>query len=157
MNSSSHNQINTPFLIKQASIEDLPICIRLLAAMFAENSEVYPVFDKELLEEGVKALIKGSNLLIIVNNSIGVGLLAMTIKQFPWSKEDFLSNELTYILPDFRSHNLEKRLLSLAEEYAKINQLPLIFQCISTEQVGLKHKLLKKRGFQELGFFMIKR
>lgn len=81
------------------------------------------------------------------------GVLAMEA-QAPWFSEDpLLTIGLFYIKPELRSFKLARELLSSAQEYAIINNLPIVFDLFAQKDVDKKKKLLKYLGFKECGSF----
>ena len=63
---------------------------------------------------------------------------------------------LFYIKPEFRSYKAFDRMLSTAEEFAKINGVPLALLFFTTKDIERKLNTISRRGYKPIGFWMIK-
>ena len=72
-----------------------------------------------------------------------------------WSHSPVLMAALTYIKPEKRSFKLAYALLKAAQEYAIMNQLPLVVDIVGQTNVKKKIKLLKYLGFEEFGSLLV--
>lgn len=146
----------SPFEVRLASLSDLETAVELALEIPRENSEAFPKPSPSKVKESLKKLIEEKSLILYENNGVVVGVLGLIIDTHWWTEEPTMFDMLFYIKPEFRSYKAFRRMLSVAEEFAKINGIPLSMMFFSTKDLFRKMKLLKKRGFEPIGFWMTK-
>ena len=62
-----------------------------------------------------------------------------------------------YIKPEFRSYNAFKRMLSVAEEFAKLNNVPIALSFFSDKDLAKKAKMIMRRGYKAVSWTMFRR
>jgi len=87
-----------------------------------------------------------------------IGAIGMSIERDSWSDDWVLSNEWTYVLPDYRDTEVYVNLMTAVEDFAdsKIHPdtglgLPIIMSNLSGKSADTKDALLKRRGYQHGG------
>lgn len=148
----------SPFRVRLATIEDAEQCINLALEIPKENDMEYfpkPSFLKVamMLEE----LINAKLLIVYENNGVICGLLGVKIDSFWWTDEPMMVDVLFYMKPDFRSYTAYRRMLQTAEEFAKINGVPLALLFFTTKDQDKKHRMVLRRGFKTVGFWVMKK
>jgi hypothetical protein len=74
-----------------------------------------------------------------------------------WSTDpEYLHNTVLYIKPKFRNTKLLTSFLENAEKYAKISDKQLVMGFAFVNDLGVKEKLLEKKGYERVASFYIK-
>jgi hypothetical protein len=148
----------SPFNVRLAGEEDLDACVELALQIPKENEwDYFPKPSRKKVHARLSSLIEDRTLLVYVNNDIIVGVLGLIIDSFWWTEEETMLDVLFYIKKEFRSYKAFSRMLSVAEEFAKINGLPLSLLFFTTKDVERKYKMLRKRDYQPIGFWVTKK
>lgn len=148
----------SPFTIRVATMDDLPACIRLAMKIPEENDmDYFPKPDVMKVAETLEELINKQTLILYDNNGVICGLFGVRLDTFWWTSEPMLVDILFYIKPEFRSFSAYKRMLRVAEDFAKINNVPLALLFFTTKDSDKKHQMVLRRGFKTVGFWVMKR
>lgn len=148
----------SPFEVSLATMEQLDECVQLALQIPLENEwDSFPAPDYDKVQETLKKLIEDQTLIIYTNNKIIVGILGCIIDTFWWSNQPMMMDALFYIKPEFRSYAAFDRLLSTAEEFAKINGLPLALLFFTTKDTERKFNMVQKRGYKPIGFWVLRK
>jgi hypothetical protein len=148
----------SPFETRLATKDDLDACVELVHQIPLENDwEYFPPTSDSKVRAQLEKLIENKTLLVYDNNGVIVGVLGLVIDSFWWTDETTMLDVVFYIKKEFRSFNAFNRMLSVAEEFAKINGLPLSLLFFTTKDVERKFKMLKKRGYESIGFWVTKK
>lgn len=154
---SEEKQRQSPFRVRSAELKDLDVCVKLALEIPLENDLGYfPAPSKTKVRATLEALINERTLIVYENNGIIVGILGLIIDSFWWSDQPMMMDMLFYIQPEFRSYKAFNRMLSTAEEFAKINGLPLSLLVFTTKDMERKFKMIQKRGYKSVGFWMVR-
>ncbi len=149
----------SPFSFVPASLEEVSSLAEFLIEGFLEEWKDNPEFprpEREKVEEELEALICTGSLIKMVNNNVLIGVYGSAIRQiYWWSSKEVLTNVVFYIKPEFRSFNNYSRMLSMAEEFAKINAVPLEISFFGTS-VDRKTNAVLHRGYKTLTWSVIK-
>lgn len=147
----------SPFVVRSAEIEDLNKCVLIALEIPLENDwEYFPKASESKVTNTIRKLIEDRTLIVYENNGIIVGIMGLVIDSFWWSEEPMMLDMLFYIKPEFRSYKAFNRMLSTAEEFAKINGLPLSLLLFSTKNLERKYEMIKRRGYKKIGFWVTK-
>jgi hypothetical protein len=152
---SEEKQRISPFSIRLATIEDLEACVTLSIEIPKENKwDLFPAPSRPKIEQQFRTLIENKTLLVYENNGVIVGILGLVIDSFWWTDQESIMDVIFYIKEEFRSYKAFNRMLSVAEEFAKINGLPMNLLFFTTKDVHKKFKLLRHRGYESIGFWV---
>lgn len=154
---SEEKKRQSPFTVRSAEKEDLQVCIEIALEIPLENDLGYfPAPSESKVKLTLEKLIENRTLIVYENNGVIVGILGLIIDSFWWSEEPMMMDMLFYVKPEFRSYTAFNRMLSTAEEFAKINGLPLSVLMFTTKDMERKFKMIQKRGYKSVGFWMVK-
>lgn len=142
--------------IEFALEEDIPQIVALSYKSFEESQmqeyKCHPDFDKSLVFLA-NAVIK--EMVFVKRNEqdqrLIDGMYVGTRGTAWWCSEVYLSTNIFYIKPEYRSFKLAKLFVTAAKEYAIIKELPLVFDLFTQKDVEKKKKLFKFLGFEEYG------
>ena len=152
---SEDKRRQSPFEVRLGTYEDLEACIEIAMQIPLENDwDYFPTPSREKVTKTLSGLIEKKTLLVYVNNDVVIGILGLIIDSMWWSDEEMMLDVLFYIKEEFRSYKAFTRMLSVAEEFAKINGLPLSLLFFTTKDTERKFKMLKKRGYKSVGFWV---
>ena len=152
---SEEKQRKSPFSTRLADEADLEACVELVHQIPKENNwELFPPTSDAKVRVTLEKLIQDKTLLVYDNNGVVIGLLGLLIDTHWWTEQESMLDVVFYIKKEFRSYQAFNKMLSVAEEFAKINGLPLSLMFFTTEDLGRKFKLLKRRGYESIGFWM---
>ncbi len=148
----------SPFSLRMATLDDLDVCVALALEVPPENDAgVFPNISIPKVKAGIARSIERNGVVLYENNGVPIGILAVIIDSFWFSDEDHMITQLIYVKKDFRSFSALRRLLSCAEEFAKINNMPLALMMFVTKDVDRKYNMAIKRGYKPIGFWTIKK
>lgn len=148
----------SPFEIKALDKEDVETCVQmLLAASAFEFGEDLPKPDYQAMYNTLDRLQQNKCLIGYVNNGNICGFLGIEIDTYWWSKEPVLMDVIFFVKPEFRSYNAFKRMLSVAEEFAKINSVPIALSFFSDKDLAKKAKMIMRRGYKAVSWTMFRR
>ncbi len=155
--------------IRQADAYDVMDLAGLLAQGVKEQGEHiwYPSLSmnrmrriSHILAVIDKGYVVIADMLVVVGNEPTgqrgvIGAIGMSIERDSWSDDWVLSNEWTYVLPDYRDTEVYVNMMTAVEDFAdsKIHPdtgfgLPIIMSNISGKSAETKDALLKRRGYQ---------
>lgn len=146
----------SPFLIRTAEPTDLEQATLLALQIPRENNEMFSAPNPVKVAEMLATLIANKTLIVYENNGVICGLLGVKIDSFWWSDTQVMTDVLFYIKPEFRSFSAYKRMLQAAEEFAKINKVPLALLFLTTKDVDKKYQMILRRGYNTIGFWVMK-
>lgn len=147
----------SPFNLRLATEEDLERCVDLTMKIREENDEYFPKLDRPLITKNLRYCVENKTLVVYENNGVIIGLIGVTINRPAWwSKEEFMCDVVFYVLPEFRTFKTFNRMLSVAEEFAKINGLALFILFFTTKDIEKKLRMLQRRGYKTIGFWLMK-
>lgn len=147
----------SPFTVRAATYEDLDQCVGLAHEIPLENDWGYfPQTSNIKVINKLKELIDSQTLIVYDNNGVIVGILGVVVDSFWWTEEPMLMDVVFYIKPEFRSYKAYNRMLSVAEEFAKINGLPLSLLFFTTKDTERKFNMVQRRGYKSIGFWVTK-
>lgn len=148
----------SPFTFRMATLEDLDTCVSLAMQIPLENdAQVFPKVSEDKVAERLRESIEKQGVVLYEHSGITIGLLAVIIDSFWFSEEPHMITQLIYIKKEFRSFGNLRRLLSCAEEFAKINNMPLAMIMFVTKDVDRKYNMAIRRGYKPIGFWTIKK
>lgn len=148
----------SPFHLRMATPLDLHQCVDLAMKIPLENDmEYFPKPDIDRVASTLVELIDNQTLIVYENNGIICGLFGVKIDSFWWSSEPTMVDIIFYIKPEFRSFSAYKRMLRAAEDFAKLNKVPLALLFFTTKDQDKKHQMILRRGFKTVGFWVMKR
>lgn len=148
----------SPFEIKALQPEDVETCTQMiLSASVLEFGPDLPKPDYECIYSTLARLQEMNCLIGYVNNNNICGFLAIEIDSYWWSKEKVLMDVMFYVKPEFRSYNAFKRILSVAEEFAKINNVPIALSFFSDKDLAKKARMIMRRGYKAVSWTMFRR
>lgn len=110
-----------------------------------------------------KGYVMVADMLVLVGDQLTgqrglIGAIGMSIGKYSWSDDWCLSNEWSYIHPDYRDTEVYGNMMTAVEDFAdsKINPetgyaLPIIMGNMSGKDTDMKDKLLERRGYQHGG------
>jgi hypothetical protein len=148
----------SPFTLRTATLRDLPQCVALAMQIPLENDmEYFPKPDIDKVHETLSELTTNQTLIVYENNGIICGIFGVKIDSFWWSSEPTMVDVIFYIRPEFRSFSAYKRMLRAAEDFAKLNKVPLALLFFTTKDQDKKHQMILRRGFRTVGFWVMKR
>lgn len=138
--------------------KDLPACVELALEIPRENVDTaFPPAKISCVENMLSSLIEAKCLIMYENNGVLCGLLGVKIDTFWWNDEaPRLVDVLFYVRPEYRSYTTFKRMLQVAESFAKINKVPLNLLFFTTKDLDRKYKMILRRGFKPVGFWVSK-
>lgn len=147
-------------VVKAARPEDIPQIVALSYASFYENSledlGVAPDFNKTLIT--ITSLVTDHFVLVDrneENDTIVDAVFCLKEQSAWWSSEIILESLIFYIKPEKRTFKLARALLKKSQEYAIMENTPIVFSLFAQRDVSKKSKLLKYLGFKECGSFYI--
>lgn len=148
----------SPFELALATKDQLDECVQLALLIPLENDwDTFPAPDYDKVRETLEKLIENQTLITYSNNGIIVGILGCIVDTFWWTNEPMMMDMLFYIKPEFRSYKAFDRMLSTAEEFAKINGLPLALLFFTTKDTERKFNMVLKRGYKPVGFWVYRK
>lgn len=147
----------SPFEIKALEEKDIETCVEmLLSASVLEFGPDLPKPNHDCMYEMLLTLQKQNCLIGYVNNSQICGFLGIELDKYWWSDELVLMDVMFYIKPEFRSYNAFKRMLSVAEEFAKLNNVPIALSFFSDKDLAKKAKMIMRRGYKAVSWTMFR-
>jgi hypothetical protein len=152
--------VDSPFSWELATPEDLPDVIALCHALYAElDPKLTPPMSLEKVFYMMESLVEHKTVILYKNNGVACGILALDLVAPWWTEEKnaVLRDIVFYIKPEFRTFKAFSAALRLAEQYAKINKVPLEIFFFTDRDVKRKFKLFKHRGYTSQGFLVSKR
>lgn len=84
------------------------------------------------------------------------GVLALVRDAPWWSDKEHLVDTAFFVAPDVRAKRAAFRLLDAAEEYAKLERLPLYVGLFTGKDLHRKELLLARRGYHKVGSTMVR-
>lgn len=152
--------LDNPFAWELATQADLPDAIALCHALYAElDPSLTPPMSLEKVLAQMERLIEHKTVILYKNNGVCCGILALDLMVYWFTEETnaVLRDIVFYVKPKFRSFKVFSSALRLAEQYAKINKVPLEIFFFTDKDVKRKFKLFKHRGYTSQGFLVSKR
>lgn len=146
----------SPFSLKLAKAEDAQNIVDFLMPRFLEewkdNDSDWPMPEREPVSEEIEFMCKNSGLIMYENNGVLVGVLGLKFaRPFWWSTKEDLQGIVFCVDKKFRSFNSFNRLLSVAEEFAKLNQVSLEM-CFFGTDLYRKVNSLIRRGYKPVSW-----
>jgi hypothetical protein len=147
----------SPFEIKALEEKDVETCAEMLRSASAlEFSPDLPKPDWECVRKMFLSLQKQNCLIGYLNNGQICGFLGVELDKYWWSNELVLMDVMFYIKPEFRSYTAFKRMLSVAEEFAKLNNVPIALSFFSDKDLAKKAKMIMRRGYKAVSWTMFR-
>lgn len=148
----------SPYQIRPALPSDLQTCISLCLELHNENGPEFPTVSPVKLTNALMEALNESRVVLLENNGIAVGILGIYAGEAAWwSDEHLLGDLIFFVKKDFRSNTVFNQLLSVLEEFGKINKLPVQLMFWTTHDIERKFKLLTRKGYKPVGFWVSKR
>jgi hypothetical protein len=147
-------------VIKAARPEDMAQIVALSYASFYENAlnnlGASPHFNKTVVT--ITDLITNHLVLVKRNeedDTLIDGVFALKEHSAWWSTDLQLTALIFFIKPEKRNFKVARDLLKKSQEYAIMENTPIVFNLFAQRDVNKKGKLLKYLGFKECGSFFI--
>jgi len=150
---------SSPFGFKLATLSEAAEITQFLLDGFQkewEGNEDLPKPDRESVLEEIELLCKNNGLIKYMNNNLLIGVIGAKIaKAFWWSDKKVMTGVIFYVLKEFRTSNAASRMLSVVEEFAKINAVPLEM-CFFGTDLERKTNMLLRRGYKPVSWSVYK-
>lgn len=139
-------------LARQSDIEETTsFLLQGFEQEWGDNPD-FPKPDKTSVMAEISSLVEVQGLTLYKNNNVICGVIGVRVcKPFWWSSKECLQGVIFYIKPEFRGFNSYNRMLSIVEEFARINQVPLEMSFFGTD-LDRKTKALLHRGYKPVSW-----
>lgn len=137
--------------VRIAEEKDLSGIVNLLKDMPYESGLLLPHVDIVKLSTTIYALFTRFPIFIYEVEGDVVGVFGYYEDTPFWSHEPFLKEAVFYVHKDYRKTNAAKELIGKVVEVAERQKKPLIIELTTGHKLGLKEKLLERKGFSQIG------
>ena len=125
------------FTLRAATAADIPKLVELAVRYVSEAAPGFPPVDREILTAQFAADIAN---IALADKGEGViaGVIWLRRKQYWWSAQELLAEQLFYVAPEHRANGVAKDLAQFAKLVALENKLPLTMGHMSGIDVDRK-------------------
>ena len=141
--------------IDTAKQEDLGKIVALCLKRGEEfNFEMFPQPDIDVIARNVVKNFNKAPCFVLKSNNEIIGFLGLTISDFFWSDELYLSDYMAYVLPMYRDIDIVEKLYKAAQDYADLQGMPLHLFYIAVDRQAARRRLMRRFNFKETGFLL---
>lgn len=140
-------------MIYTASREDLPQIVKMAEKVQKEQN--FENFYKPNIGKAAsfiyQAWLKYPIFVYKVDGEI-VGMVGIIVEAEWWTDERIILDYVFYVEPEHRKTEVTGALIDAVKDFAKINDLKIVIQFVTSDYIDKKLKLFEDRGFRKSGF-----
>lgn len=139
-----------PIAYRRAVAADLPLLVKFLLGMAAENALAPP--DVRKIVPSVQEVVQDGFAVLALDGEQIVGSLGAMAGDFLWySRQRVTADRWLYVARTHRSYAVFVRLIRMLRDYARLEQAPIITGPVTPADLERKTKLYRRAGFAPVG------
>jgi GNAT superfamily N-acetyltransferase len=137
---------------RRATARDLTQLYDCLLHYFDELSFAYPgVNETDVVTWGL-GVVNGGGCIVAECDGKIIGSVGMEVSTFPWNRANrYLNSVWLFVVPEFRKGGTGIRLMKLAKDIAKSNEMPVMLGEVFGFEPELLGKIKQVLGFKHVG------
>ena len=140
-------------MIYTASKEDLPTVFEM--AKKVQEEQNFDNFHEPNYEKAFNFLYNSwlkYPIFVYKKDDKIVGMVGIIVEAEWWTDEQIVLDYVFYVEPKYRKTEVTGALIEAVKDFAKINDLKVIIQFVTSDHIEKKLKLFEKHGFKQAGF-----